>query len=86
MSKEIKKYRHYINGEWSDASDGGVIKTLNPAIEEVWAEAPAATAEDVDRAIAAAKSALYRGEWAAMTASQRGKILNRLGALIRENA
>ena len=86
MSKEIKKYRHYINGEWCDASDGGIIKTLNPTTEAVWAEAPAATVADVDRAVATAKSTLYRGEWAAMTASQRGKMINRLAALTRENA
>jgi len=71
MSRAIKKYRHYINGEWCAASDGGIIKTLNPTTEVVWAEAPAATVDDVDRAVAAAQSTLSRGEWATMTASQR---------------
>ncbi len=86
MTKEIKKYGHYIDGEWSDASDGGVISTINPTSEAVWAEVPAATPEDVSRSVAAAKAALNQGEWATMTASQRGRMIDNLAALVRENA
>lgn len=86
MNNQVKKYHHYINGEWCNASDGEVVKTLNPATETIWAEVPAASEEDVDRAVVAAKRALVQGEWAAMPASARGKMINKLAGLIGQNA
>jgi len=82
----MQKYQHYINGEWSDAADGGTIKTLNPATEKFWAEVPAATEEDVNRAVESAKKALFEGPWSTMTATQRGKLLRKLGDLIVDKA
>jgi aldehyde dehydrogenase (NAD+) len=78
----MQKYQHYINGEWSDASDGGTFQTLNPASEEIWAEVPAATEDDVNRAVAAANAALFEGPWGTMTATQRGKIMRNLADLV----
>ena len=46
-------YQHYINGEWSDASDGAVLTSINPATEEAWAQVSVATEDDVNRAVAA---------------------------------
>ncbi len=86
MTKKIEKYQHYINGEWSDASDGATITTINPANEEVWAEVPAATEDDVNRAVASARTALYDGPWGSMTPTARGKLLRRLGDLIIDKA
>lgn len=86
MSKKITHYQQYINGKWCDASDHGTLTTINPSNEEVWAEVPAASEEDVNRAVAAAKTALYEGTWASMTATARGKLLRRLGDLIIDNA
>lgn len=82
----MQKYQHYINGEWSDASDGSTLDTLNPASEEIWAQAPAATQEDVNRAVSAAKKALFEGPWSNMTPTARGKILRKLGDLIAHKA
>ena len=82
----MKKYRQYINGEWCDASGGEVITTINPSNEQPWAEVPCASEEDVNRAVAAAKQALYHGPWAAMTATQRGRLLRKLGDLVGEHA
>ena len=78
----MQKYQHYIDGQWCDASDGATLTTINPANEESWAEAPAASEEDVNRAVAAAKKALFEGPWSTMTATQRGKMLRKLGDLI----
>ena len=86
MSQEIKQYRQYINGEWCNARSSETIRTLNPATETAWAEVPAASAEDAERSVAAAKTALCKGEWATMSASQRGRMINRLAQLIREHA
>ncbi len=82
----MKKYRQYINGEWCDASGGEVITTINPSNEQAWAEVPCASEEDVNRAVAAAKRALYDGPWATMTATQRGRLLRKLGDLVGEHA
>ncbi|MCY3770335.1 MAG: aldehyde dehydrogenase [Gammaproteobacteria bacterium] len=78
----MQRYQHYINGKWGDASDGATLRSINPANEEEWAEVPAATEEDVNQAVAAAKRALFEGPWGKMTATQRGKMMRRLGELI----
>ena len=76
----------YIDGEWCDASDGQRIESINPTTGEVWANFPAATAADVDRAVRAAHRAMTEGPWSTMTATQRGKVLRRLGDLLAEQA
>ena len=48
----LRKFQHYIDGEFSDASQS--FESINPATGEVWARMPAASAADVDRAVAAA--------------------------------
>ena len=51
-----------INGNWQDAADGATMPVINPATEEVIAEVAAASASDVDAAVAAARAALS-GPW-----------------------
>ncbi len=82
----MQNYQHYINGEWSDASDGAVLATINPATEEVWAQVPVATEDEVNRAVAAAEKARFGGPWGSMTATQRGKLIHRLADLIVDKA
>ena len=82
----MKHYQMYIDGEWCDAADGGRLETINPANGEVWASAAVAGEIEVNRAVAAAKRALNTGPWAEMNATQRGKLLHKLGDLIAENA
>ena len=62
------------------------LDSVNPATGDPWAVMPAASEVDVDRAVAAAKRALHDGPWSAMSATQRGKLLRRLGDLIGEQA
>jgi aldehyde dehydrogenase (NAD+) len=73
-----------IGGEWGRASSGKTFTTLNPATEETIAEVAEAGAADIDAAVAAARRALKHGAWPAMTGAQRGRILNRLAAILRE--
>ena len=47
-------YQLFIDGVFCDASDGGRFDCVNPATGMRWATAPAATADDVDRAVNAA--------------------------------
>ncbi len=83
---ELKRYQMLIDGEWVDAGDGQTFESLNPATGAAWAEIPAATAEDVDRAVAAAHRAYSQGPWSKMTATQRGKLLRKLGDLLADNS
>ncbi len=82
----MKHYQMYIDGQWCDASDGATLSSVNPASGEVWATAAVAGEVEVNRAVAAAQRALNEGPWAQMTATQRGKMLHKLGDLIGEHA
>lgn len=82
----MKHYQMYIDGEWCDAADGATLESVNPATGEVWASAAVAGEIEVNRAVAAADRAWKSGPWAEMNATQRGKLLHRLGDLIAENA
>ncbi|WP_030193113.1 aldehyde dehydrogenase family protein [Streptomyces sp. NRRL S-87] len=59
----------YIDGEWRPAAGGDTIPVVNPATEKVIAHVPAGTAEDVDAAVLAARTA-FRG-WAATAPAER---------------
>lgn len=75
-----------IGGEWCEPQQGRRFETINPATEDVIADVAEAGAPDIDAAVAAARDALERGPWAKMTCAERGRILNRLAALMRERA
>ena len=79
----MERFDMLIGGQWVQAADGAVFSTSNPATGDVWAQIPEATEQDVDQAVSAAEAAL-RGEWGAMTPTQRGKCLARLGDLLAE--
>lgn len=82
----MKHYQMYIDGEWCDAEDGETLESVNPANGEVWATAAVAGEAEVNRAVAAALRALNEGPWAQMTATQRGKMLHKLGDLIAQHS
>ena len=82
----IRSYQLYINGEWVDSKSNKTFSVYDPASEEAIAQVPDANAEDVDRAVAAAKSAFEHGPWGTTTAQERGRVLFRLAEKIRQNA
>ncbi|MBV9484157.1 MAG: aldehyde dehydrogenase family protein [Acidobacteria bacterium] len=82
----MKAYQMYIDGEWLESRSGKTFPVYDPSTEEVIAQVPDANAEDVDRAVAAARAAFDRGAWSGTTAQERGRILFRLATKIRENA
>jgi 1-pyrroline dehydrogenase len=84
VSTTISNHQNLIGGEWVDSAGGETMEVLNPATGEVIAEVPAATAEDVDRAVQAAKRALP--EWLETTPGERAEALLKLAAAIDENA
>ena len=82
----MNHYELYIDGEFVPASDGATFESINPATGKAWATASAATEEDVNRAVAAAKRALWEGDWPSLTATQRGKLLFKLADLCERDA
>ena len=78
-----KLVKHRIGGEWSDSAQGGRFQTTNPATGEVLAELSQGTAEDVNRAVAAARKAF--DSWRLVPAPRRGEILFRAGQLLVEH-
>src|SRR5690349_5662435 len=73
-----------IGGEWVDAADGETFETIDPGTGDVLTTVAHGKAEDVTRAVAAARKA-FTGPWARMTPSERGRVIHRLGDLIAEN-
>jgi betaine-aldehyde dehydrogenase len=82
---EVKTYQMYINGEWVDSQSGKTFPVYDPSSEEIIAQVPDANADDVNRAVSAANTALENGPWPSTTAQDRGRILFRLADKIRQN-
>src|SRR5690625_3311121 len=73
---------HFIDGEYVEDKGGAPIEVIYPATGEVIARLHSATPEIVEKAISAAASA--QKAWAAMTGTERGRILRRAADIIRE--
>ena len=74
----------FINGQWVDAASGKTFDTPNPATGETLAKVAEGDAEDINRAVRAARAA-FDGPWSRMTPSERGRIIWRIGDLILEH-
>ncbi|MCK8499253.1 aldehyde dehydrogenase family protein [Myxococcus fulvus] len=72
----------YIQGEWVASRGGGHIDVLSASTEEVMGRVPEGTAEDVDRAVRAARAAFET--WAALPVPERAALLRRLQAGLTE--
>jgi aldehyde dehydrogenase (NAD+) len=66
----------YIGGEWAAPAGTGVIEVENPATEQIIGTVPEGTAEDVDRAVRAARDALPA--WSATGPKERAEYLGKL--------
>ena len=76
----MERYSLYIDGQSSPAASGEWFDTANPYTGETWAQVAKGGPADVDRAVKAAHRAFTEGPWPAMTASQRGMLLQRIVA------
>ena len=86
VQNKVRTYQIYVNGEWTDSKSKKTFPVYDPATEEVMAQVPDCGAEDVNRAVAAAREAFDNGPWASTTAQERGRVLFRLAEKIRQNA
>ena len=79
-----KPRKMFINGKWAEAASGKTFPSYNPATGEVMAQVAEGDREDIDRAVKAARKAFESGGWPAMSASDRGRLIWRLGDLIEQ--
>ena len=78
----IKPGRLFIGGKWADAASGKTFSTINPATGEALTTLAEADERDADAAVTAARKAFESGPWPEMSASDRGRLLWRIGDLI----
>ena len=64
----------FINGQWADAASGKTFATPDPATGDTLAQIAEGDAEDIDRAVRAARRAFEESPWSRMTPSERGRI------------
>jgi acyl-CoA reductase-like NAD-dependent aldehyde dehydrogenase len=79
-------HRLVIGGERLDSADGRTFETLDPATGRAIAEVPQAGAEDVDRAVRAAREAFEDGRWSGIAPAQRTRALLALADALEANA
>jgi phenylacetaldehyde dehydrogenase len=78
-------HRMLVDGKFVKAASGKTFPVYNPSTGEVMAHVPEAEAVDVDRAVRAARRAFDEGSWTKMSASQRGRLVWKLGDLLEQH-
>jgi aldehyde dehydrogenase (NAD+) len=81
----VKDQPLFLGGKWLDSFSGKTFSTLNPATGETICQVAEGDKADVDLAVKAARKAFEEGPWSRMNASERGRLLNKLAALIEKN-
>src|ERR671931_2663851 len=79
---ETKTFKNFVGGEWVDAVGGETFESVSPATGDKLGTFPKSSAEDVDRAVAAAKTAFE--DWRLVPAPKRGGVLFRFARLLEE--
>jgi 1-pyrroline dehydrogenase len=84
MSTTLRRHQMFIGGKWAKSSGDEVQEIINPANGKVIAEVPKGTAEDVDKAVAAARKA-YDDTWFDSTPRDRSERLLKLAEIVEAN-
>jgi betaine-aldehyde dehydrogenase len=78
----MQSYQMLIDGAFVDAASGKTFDVMNPHTATAMARVPDASAEDVDRAVKAARRAFENG-WRDVTGQERGRFLFRIAEKVR---
>ena len=78
----MKEYQLFIDGKWTAGAEDRWIEVENPATKEIIGKVPRGNAEDVDRAVAAARAAAE--SWAAKAPHERAEFLRKLSEVIEK--
>src|SRR5262245_8537180 len=82
----LSRESFFIAGQWAAPASTARCPVVSPSSETEIGEVPAATAVDIDRAVAAARGAFERGAWPRMTAGERAGLLARAAEQLRRRA
>ena len=80
----MQTYKMYINGEFVESENGDREDTINPFNGEAIASVPRAGAVDVNKAVAAARSAFDEGPWPRMSGEDRGQLISKAADILKE--
>ncbi|PYF84334.1 aldehyde dehydrogenase (NAD+) [Marinomonas alcarazii] len=83
---KLPHFKLLIDGVWTDGANARSMTTTNPATGEAWATFAMAEAEDVDRAVKAARNALSKKEWGGLSPTQRGVLMHKLADLLEQHS
>jgi aldehyde dehydrogenase (NAD+) len=75
----------FIDNEWRPAASGRTLPMIAPAEGVAFAAIAAGAKEDVDAAVASARHAFEEGAWGRLAATERGRLLTKLGRLIEDH-
>ncbi|WP_044255144.1 aldehyde dehydrogenase family protein [Rhodopirellula sp. SWK7] len=78
--------RMLINGKWVNAKSGKTFDVYDPATDQVIAKVAEGDRDDINAAVSSARAAFDSGPWSKMTASERGRLIWKIGDLIEANA
>ncbi|KAG2484694.1 hypothetical protein HYH03_016523 [Edaphochlamys debaryana] len=84
MEAPVPPRQLYIGGAWVAPVKGQYMPVINPATEQQFTQIPAATAEDVDAAVAAATAAFRSGHWSRTTGEYRAKFMRAIAQKVRD--
>jgi betaine-aldehyde dehydrogenase len=76
MSSNYDFDRLYIGGRWVAASSSGQLPVRSPSTEQIVGRVPAASAEDMDHAVKAARHAFDRSDWPALASTERARFVD----------
>lgn len=82
---QVEHTKLLINGQFIDSASGKTFPTLDPRTGEVIAHVSEGDAEDINRAVSAARTAFDEGPWPKMTAYERSKIIMRFADLVEKH-
>ncbi len=74
-----------IGGAWRAANSADLLPANDPSTGETFDQIARGTAPDIDAAVSSARAAL-ESDWGRMTATQRGRILSKIGQLVLQRA
>ncbi len=80
-----ERYELFINGKWTKPRSGKYFPSINPSSEDQLTEIAEANADDVDRAVSAARNA-YEKYWRRMSGKDRSKYLYRIARMLQERS
>src|SRR5699024_4055055 len=82
MAQHLKLY---INGKWMDSSNKKKQDILNPATQELIAQAPETTKQETENAIKTAQDTFQRGVWSDCTPQERANVLSQIADKMEAN-